>query len=108
MSKRKTVTAKRWTQEEINNLLNSGWREMSSGKKKAYARKIKRTYMAIHSKLYELESKKKPTATSGVIDLRKRTQTVTKSDYDKVMEMILGKAKSAVVSSDSITIYFYE
>lgn len=108
MSKRKTVTAKRWTQEEINDLLNSGWKEMSSSKKRAYARKIKRTYMAVHCKLYDLENKKKPTATSDAIDLRKRTQTVTKSDYDKVMDTILDKATTAVIhkSSESITIYF--
>ena len=94
---------RRWSNADLKVVAESGLDNMTSKQRKRFATSMGRTERSVIDRYRKLT---KPVETK-VVEVP-RTQTVTKSEYSKLMDAILDKATTAVIdkSNESITIYF--
>ena len=94
---------RRWSNADLKVLAESGLDNMTAKQRYRFARSMGRTERSVIDRYRQLT---KPVETK-VVEVP-RAQTITKSEYSKLMDAILDKATTAVIhkSSESITIYF--
>ena len=94
---------RRWSNADLKTLAESGLDKMTANQRYKFARSMGRTERSVVDRYRKLTA---PVETK-VVEVP-RAQTITKSEYSKLMDAILDKATTAVIhkSSESITIYF--